>query len=124
MMLQILKMTSVIASCANAWTLEFLMRRHQSQQRALIRTVLAIMIIAEYPSSIMVGSPDVKRLTHWRATWKNEVTIIIEKTNTPIGSSLRRPTGYIYESCRAIKRVVVQTIAVLRKSKAESTKLA
>jgi hypothetical protein len=50
--------------------------------------------------------------------------MITENTRTPIGSSLLRPIGYAYESCRAIIYVVVHTIAVLRKSRAASTKLA
>jgi len=50
--LKMLKITSVIASCASACTLEFLTSRHQNQQAALIRTVLDIIMIAGRPSSM------------------------------------------------------------------------
>ena len=50
--------------------------------------------------------------------------MITEKTSTPMGSSRLRPTGYWYESDLSIIFAVVQTIAVDRKSKAASTKLA
>lgn len=49
--LKILKMTSVIASWARACTLEFLIRRHQSQQANLITTVRSMMIMAGKVSS-------------------------------------------------------------------------
>lgn len=64
MILKMLKMTSVMASCARAWTLEFLMRRHQSQQRPLTPTVLDMITMAEGPSWRIVVSPEVKWLKH------------------------------------------------------------
>ena len=117
-----LKITSVIASCARACTLEFLMRRHQSQHNALMKTVLDIMMIAGSVNSMIEWSPEFNLLRHSRPTWKKEVTMTTEKTSTPIGSSLLRPTGYWYWSCRSIIRVVVHTIAVLMKSRAASTR--
>jgi hypothetical protein len=53
MMLNMLNTTSVIASCASAWTLEFLINLHQSQHPNLMNTVLAIMSIAGKPSWTM-----------------------------------------------------------------------
>jgi hypothetical protein len=50
--------------------------------------------------------------------------MITEKTSTPIGSSLLRPMGYRYWSCRLINQVVIHTMAVDRKSRIASTKLA
>ena len=48
--------------------------------------------------------------------------MITEKTSTPIGSSRRRPTGYEWSSRREISFVVVHTMAVLKKSRAPSTR--
>jgi hypothetical protein len=53
MMLKMLNTTSVMASCANACTLEFLINRHHSQQANLMTTVLAMMMIAGRPSWTM-----------------------------------------------------------------------
>jgi hypothetical protein len=53
----------------------------------------------------------------------NEIIIIIENTNIPSGSSLRRPTGNFFLSlckCHSTNLCVVNTIAVHSKSNAES----
>ena len=50
MMEKILKMTSVIASCAKAWTELFLIRRHHNQHPSFMSTVDAMMTMAGIPS--------------------------------------------------------------------------
>lgn len=45
-----------------------------------------------------------------------------EKTRTPSGSRRRRPTGYECWSLREMSFVVVHTMAVLKKSRAASTR--
>lgn len=121
-MLKVLKTTSVIASWARAWTLEFLIRRHHSQQKSFMRTVLAMILTTGRPRLAIEWSLEVSRSKHWRETWKNEVIIMTEKTSTPIGSSRRLPMGYEYWSWLEISLVVIHTIAVLRKSRAASTR--
>jgi hypothetical protein len=46
----VLKMTSVMASEARACTLEFFTRRHQTQQRPLMKIVPAMIPMAGIPS--------------------------------------------------------------------------
>ena len=124
MMLNKLKITSVIASCAKAWTLEFFTSRHQSQHNSFTSTVAPMMAIEGIVSSTSLWSEDVNRCMDSMATWINEVIMITANNSTPSGSSRRRPVGYMYGSCLIIIFVVVHTITVLRKSSTPSTKLA
>jgi hypothetical protein len=50
MMEKVLKTTSVIASCASAWTEELLISRHHSQQANLTTTVDAMITTAAIDS--------------------------------------------------------------------------
>lgn len=119
-----LKITSVMASCASAWTLEFLISRHQNQQMSLTMTVLAMTAMEGRDRSTTERSEEMRRVKDVSATWTKDVTITTAKTNTLSGSSRRRLIGYRERSCRRIRVVVIQTMAVLRKSNAPSTKLA
>lgn len=86
MILKMLKTTSVIASCARASTLEFLMSRHQSQHKNLITTVEAMIAIAGIVSCTTVWSLPVMREKPSMATWKNEVIMMTEKTCKTVSS--------------------------------------
>lgn len=100
-MLKVLKTQSVTASWASAWTLEFFTKRHQNQQKPLMTTarrcvsrdrvgakreaaqpyagclpVETMIAIAGTPRATMVVSPEINRLKHSNATWKNDVIMM------------------------------------------------
>ena len=89
-----LNTTSVSASCARAWTLEFLISRHQNQHASFTTTVLAITAIEGIVKLTRVVSLDISRVKDVIATWTKEVIITTAKTNTLRGSNRRLLIGY------------------------------
>lgn len=63
-----LKTTSVMASCARAWTLELLINRHQNQQRPFTTTVLPMMTPDGTVKFTTVWSADISWLIDMMAT--------------------------------------------------------
>jgi hypothetical protein len=60
----------------------------------------------------------------WRI-WRNDITIMIEKTRIPMGSRRRRPMGnFFFRLCKRqpTSLLVVQMMMVHSKSSAESTR--
>lgn len=57
------------------------------------RREMYVCMVGKTHSSMISWLGEARRSMASRATWTNEVIMMTEKTSTPSGSSLRRPTG-------------------------------
>lgn len=74
-------------------------QRKQSSRHPALVTFLGTLKKDSYFGTyrlITSWSPLIKRVMASSATWQKAVHMMMEKTSTPMGSSLLRPTGYRY----------------------------
>lgn len=123
---RVLNMTSVLQSCAKAWTCVVLIGIHPNHMIPLTPIVAASAAIATAGNvAASLGPPGRSFVTDSWRIWRKETTIIILKTRIPRGSRRRRPTGNLCWSLRifqATSLFVVQMISVQRRSRAESAR--
>jgi hypothetical protein len=114
------------APCARAWTCVVFTRMHPNHIMPFKMTVPSMAPTAIRGNSAAFFSPPGNSFsTDSLSTCMNAITMIMENTRIPIGSSRRRPTGN-----RLLKRLmrhctnllVVHTINVHSRSNAESTR--
>ena len=84
---------SVHASAARACTLEFLFNLYANQHAPFTATVNIMTPIVVGVRRTREWSCPIRRWTPSRATWVNEVIIMMEKTRMEMGSRRERPTG-------------------------------
>ena len=120
----VLKITSVRQSWARAWTWVVFMGAQPNQMIPLRMTVAAMAPIAMGGRAASLWSPLGRSLvTDSRRIWRKDITIIMENTRIPRGSRRRRPTGNFRtrnERRQFTRRLVVQSMPVQRRSRAES----
>lgn len=116
----------VLQSCAKACTCVVLTLAHPTQMVPLTTIVATMAKMAAGGNCDTLWSPLGKSFLtdSWRI-WRNDMTMRMEKTRMPMGSSRRRPIGNFFRkpSTRQLTSLlVVQMMTVQSRSRAESTR--